>query len=207
MWATECSNLPFTTNFDTGCPTTNPGWDQLDAQFIQGDNEWINVTFDLFADKPYTAIILGPGCAPNSNFENDPYFYVDRLNLVEKVEEGLPFTEIEGSLCEDEITLELDLGDEFDYQWYKDGIAIDGEVTSTITLQIDSENIGNYSVVIFTPAGCVLSEELDLTLPVLFGEEEATICEGETYSFGSQLLTLDISTHLIMVMTAIVSSL
>lgn len=179
---TECSNLPFTTSFDTGCPTTNPGWDQLDAQFIQGDNEWLNVTFDLFADKPYTAIILGPGCGANPNFENDPYFFVDRLNLVEKVEEGLPFTAIEGSLCEDEITLELDLGSEFGYQWYKDGIAITGETTNTITLQIDSENIGEYSVLISTPVGCILSETLDLTLPVLFGEENATICEGETYT-------------------------
>ena len=179
---TECSNLPFTTSFDTGCPTTNPGWDQLDAQFIQGNNEWLNVTFDLFADKPYTAIILGSGCGANPNFENDPYFFVDRLNLVEKVEEGLPFTSIEGSLCEDEITLQLDLGDEFGYQWYKDGIAMTGETANVITLQIDSENIGEYSVLISTPVGCVLSETLDLTLPVLFGEENATICEGETYT-------------------------
>ncbi len=179
---TECSNLPFTTSFDTGCPTTNPGWDQLDAQFIQGNNEWLNVTFDLFADKPYTAIILGSGCGANPNFENDPYFFVDRLNLVEKVEEGLPFTSIEGSLCEDEITLQLDLGDEFGYQWYKDGIAMTGETANVITLQIDSENIGEYSVLISTPVGCVLSETLDLTLPVLFGEESATICEGETYT-------------------------
>lgn len=187
---TECSNLPFTTNFDTGCPTNNPSWDLLDAQFIQGDNEWLNVTFDLVADKPYTAIILGSGCGANPNFENDPYFYVDRLNLVEKVEEGLPFTSIEGSLCEDEITLQLDLGDEFGYQWYKDGIAIAGETNNIITLQIDSENIGEYSVLISTPVGCILSETLDLMLPVLFGEEEATICEGETYTTNNTDYTM-----------------
>lgn len=186
---TECNNLPFTTNFDTGCPTSNPGWDQLDAQFIQGDNEWLNVTFDLFADKPYTAIILGPGCGANLNYENDPYFFVDRLNLVEKVDEGLPFTNIEGSLCEEEITLQLDLGDEFGYQWYMDGIAILGEESNTITIAVEAFNVGTYSVVIITPVGCVLSEELELTLPILFGEEEATICEGETYSMGDDLLT------------------
>lgn len=183
---TECSNLPFTTQFNTGCPTNSPGWDQLDTKFIQGDTEWLNVTFDLFADKPYTAIILGPGCGPNNNFNNDPYFFVDRLNLVEKVEEGLPFTSIEGSLCEDEITLQLDLGDEFGYQWYNNGIAIPGEETNTITLAIDQSNIGNYSVVISTPAGCVLSEELNLTIPILTGEEEATICEGEVYSTNGE---------------------
>lgn len=186
---TECSNLPFTTQQNTGCPLNSPGWDLLDQQFIQGDNEWVNVTFDLFADKPYTAIILGPGCDANPNFSNDPYFFVDRLNLVEKVEEGLPFTNIEGSLCEEEITLQLDLGDEFGYQWYIDGIAIPGAESNTITLQIDEFNVGAYSVVISTPVGCILSEELDLILPVLFGEDEATICEGETYSIGGDLLT------------------
>ena len=186
---TECSNLPFTTQFDTGCPTNNPSWDVLDAQFIQGDNEWVNVIFDLVADKPYTAIILGSGCDANPNFENDPYFFVDRLNLVEKVEGGLPFTEIEGSLCEDEVTLELDLGDEFGYQWYKDGIAMLGEESNTITLQVNGQNVATYSVVISTPAGCVLSEEFDLTPPVLFSEQEATICEGEVYSFGDQQIT------------------
>lgn len=178
---TECSNLPFTNSTGNGCPSNTPGWEVIDFQFASGNDEWTNIIFDLYADKPYTAIILGPGCDAN-DFQNNPYFYVDRLNLTEKVEEGLPFTSIEGSLCEDEITLQLDLGDEYGYQWYKNGIAIPGEENNIITLQIDEFNIGSYSVVISTPAGCVLSEELDLTLPILFGEENATICEGETYS-------------------------
>ena len=185
---TECSNLPFTFDFNTGCPSNFPGWEILDFQFASGNNTWTNIVFDLFADKPYTAIILGPGCDPNS-FQDSPYFYVDRLNLVEKLEEGLPFTSIEGSLCEDEITLELDLGDEYGYQWYKDGVAISGAEANTITLQIDEFNTGAYSVVINTPAGCILSEELDLTIPVFFSEDEATICDGETLNVNGEELT------------------
>ncbi len=186
---TECSNLPFTNNTGVGCPSNTPGWEVIDFQFASGNDEWKNIVFELFADKEYTAIILGPGCDAN-DFQNNPYFYVDRLNLVEKLEEGLPFTAIEGSLCEEEIVLQLDLGDEFGYQWYKDGIAIPGAESNTITLQIDEFNIGVYSVVISTPAGCILSEELDLTLPTLFGEEEATICEGESYIVNGEPVTM-----------------
>jgi len=54
---------------------------------------------------------------------------------------------------------------------------------------VNGQNVATYSVVISTPAGCVLSEEFDLTPPVLFSEQEATICEGEVYSFGDQQIT------------------
>lgn len=186
---TECSNLPFADQTNTGCPTNSPGWDQMDQTYIIGDTEWLNVVFDLYADKPYTAIILGPGCDPNPNSINHPYFFVDRLNLVEKIDEPLPFTEIEGSLCEESITLELDLGDEYDYQWYVDGIAIDGANSNEITIDVETANYGGYSVVITSPAGCVVSETLEITTPQYEEAIDIELCEGESFFVGEDQLT------------------
>lgn len=186
---TECSNIPFgVPNSNIGCPTNTPGWTQMDQLFVSGDNEWKNVVFDLIADKPYTAIILGPSCDNHPDFPAQPYFFVDRLNLVEKVDFLLPFSEIEGSLCESQITLTAENGEDYTYQWYKDGIAIPGQTSIEFTVNVDMINEGEYSVVIGTPEGCLLSESLDLTLPILTEEIEATICEGESYNIAGDVL-------------------
>lgn len=188
---TECSNVPFGGgNSFFGCPTNGSGWTQMSQQFVSGNNEWVNVVFELQADKPYTAIVLGPPCQGHPDFTSQPYFFVDRLNLVEEVDVLLPYADIDGSICEDEVTLQAAAGNDFVYQWYKDGVAIMGEETVDFTVQVNAQNIGVYSVLISTPDGCFVSEDFELTLPVLNSSLEATICSHETYEFNGQQLNI-----------------
>lgn len=190
---TECSNIPFGNgNAFIGCPTNTPGWTQMDQQFVSGNNEWVNVVFDLTADKPYSAIVLGPSCEDHPDFTSEPYFFVDRLRLLEQVDVLLPYAEIDGSVCESDIRLEAEEGENFTYQWYKDGVAIIDQTSIDINLEVNAFNEGIYSVLIGTPEGCFISEDFNLELPTLESSLDTVICSNETYEFaGQELNTAD----------------
>lgn len=188
---TECNNVPFGGgNSFFGCPTNGNGWTQMAKKFVSGNNEWVNVVFELKADKPYTAIVLGPSCEGHPDFASQPYFFVDRLNLVEEVNVLLPYADIGGSVCEDEVTLLAAPGNDFIYQWYKDGVTIMGENDVEFTVEVNDQNVGVYSVLISTPEGCFVSEDFEMTLPVINTSIEATICSHETYDFNGQQLNV-----------------
>lgn len=183
---TECSNVPFGIGNDNfGCPTNGPGWTLLDHRVISGQGEWSNVIFDIIADKPYTAIVLGPGCEVQDDLQNEWYFFVDRLALSRLTDFDVPFANIEGNLCEEDLTIVAQEDEEYGYQWYKDGIAIIGETDIKLDLDVDPANEGLYSVLITTPEGCFNSEDFNLTIPVFETEVNESICPGDTVFVGS----------------------
>jgi gliding motility-associated-like protein len=187
---TNCNNLPFGNGDNTfGCPTNGPGWTQLGEILVVGENEWVNVIFDFTADQAYSAIVLGPACAPHPIFSQDPYFFMDRLTLAEKNKFGVPFAEITGSICEDDLTLviEGDLGSS--YQWYFNGIAIPDETGQMLLLEESPDVEGTYSAVITQDDGCFDSQDYVLTIPSYSSTVSASICDGEVLPFGTQILT------------------
>lgn len=187
---TECSNIPFGNgNTSFGCPTNGPGWDQLGQLVVSGQGEWINIIFDVIADKPYNVIVIGPGCNVQPNVSNNPYFFVDRLALAELVDFDVPFAEIQGDLCQENLTIVAEEDVDYGYQWYKDGVALIGETNITIDLEVDPANEGFYEVLITTPDGCFNSEEFNLYVPVIETNIEDSICEGETYSIANNDIT------------------
>jgi len=187
---TNCNNLPFGNNDQNfGCPMNGPGWTQLGEILVSGNNEWVNVVYEFTVDQPYAAIVLGPACAPHPIFSQDPYFFMDRLTLEEKNKFGVPFAEITGSICEDDLTLviEGDLGSS--YQWYFNGIAIPNETEAFLTLVESPEVEGIYSAVITDDEGCFDSQDYVLTIPSYSSVISAAICDGDVYPFGTQNVT------------------
>jgi uncharacterized protein (TIGR02145 family) len=86
------------------------------------------------------------------------------------------------------------------YQWYKDGIAVSGEVSSTYTISsVTSNHAGAYTVAVSNSAGSVVSEGAVLTVneatgvPVITSQPaDRTVVAGDSASFtvaaaGSQL--------------------
>jgi gliding motility-associated-like protein len=188
--ANQCGNLPFgIDNYSIGCPVNSGDYVQIGEQFVSGSNEWVNVVFEFEATQAYEVIVLGPSCNPNSNFQLDPYFYVDRLALAESSEFGVPFTSITGSICENDLVLQVEEDPADTFQWYQDGVALVGETGHFILLTSVDNTEGSYTVVISTPEGCMLSQTYNLLIPPYYGNESVSICETESYNFGGETLT------------------
>ncbi len=188
--ATNCSLLPFGgTNLQVGCPLNVPNYVQLAQQNVSGSNEWVNTIFEFTADQEYEVIIIGPSCSPNSNYQKDPYFYVDRLTLAESTEFGIPFESVTGSICENNLILQAEDDGQSTFQWYFNGIAMIGETNSSLSLTSIDNQEGIYLVIITTPEGCQNSQEYDLRIPPYYAPVEVDICENETYEFGADILT------------------
>ena len=169
-----------------GCPTNFPGWDLIDRQTVSGYNEWVNVVFDFVANKPYTAIVLGPSCDPNPQAVNDPYYFFDRLLLAEREEFGLPYSEITGSVCADGLSLTVDFEGANNYQWFLNGVALVGLNDATITLNELLDPEGQYQVVIETDEGCLLSQSYEMVVPSYEVMVVEDICEGDSFEFAGQ---------------------
>jgi len=183
----ECNSIPFGNgNEDFGCPTNGPGWDLLGEIEISGNNEWKNVIFEFTPDKNYEVMVLGPGCAIHPDYRNDPYFFFDRLTLAEKNAFAVPYADISGEACDNSLILSADT-DQLGYQWYFNGVAIIGSTDFEFLLTSDSEE-GVYEVLIETSSGCFLSEEYVLEFPEAITNFTEEICEGETYTLGTQVL-------------------
>jgi len=187
---TECNNLPFgNIGADPGCPTNFDGWDLIARKSVSGRNEWINVVFEFEADDAYNAIVLGPSCDPHPDYEEDPFFYFDRLLLAEREEFGLPYSEIDGSVCAEGLTLSVDLPEAVSYQWYYNGVAILGATQSTLTLQESQNPLGQYQAIINTVDGCFTSQTFNMEIPVYSGTDAMEICAGDTIFVGNQMIT------------------
>ncbi len=190
----NCTDLPFGNgDFDFGCPTNGPGWDQLGEMTVAGENEWKNVVFEFEALQDYQTIVLGPACAPNPNIDQDPYFYFDRLAFAKASSFVTPLASIDGNICEGEVILTADGGPNDTYQWYLNGVAINGETSSSITIEPIGTFEGDYEVVVSNAAGCASSAPYSVSLEVteIFLEEQ--ICEGDSLTvFGSTFTETDL---------------
>ncbi len=187
FFTADANNLPFGgNNTQIGCPTNTPGWVEVGDTTISGRNEWVRVEFEFTPEEDFEAIVLGPGCAVNPLWADEPYFWADRLALAEKSEFSIP-TNILGDICDDELLIEL-LPDQDGYQWYFEGVALVGETDQVLNLDSNSQE-GTYVAVVQTPNGCFLSEEYFLAFPPQRNFEQRAICEGETLELGTQLLT------------------
>ena len=185
---TDCNNIPFggaDENF--GCPTNGPGWVKLGEMVVSGENEWKNVVFNFTADQAYEAIVVGPACDINPNFGLDPYFYFDRLVLAQASSFDIPL-EVSGFICRNNlvITSTVTTGE---FQWYKDGVAIDGETGVSLSLLDDGEAEGIYEVVVTSEEGCFNSEQYEVVVPLYQTFATRQICEGESFTLGPFTLT------------------
>lgn len=186
----DCNDLPFGGNdYTIGCPVNTGDYIQLGETFVSGSNEWVNVVFEFEATQPYEVIVLGPGCEGNSNYLLDPYFYLDGLSVAESSQFGTSFEQITGSICENDLILQVIEHPDFTYQWYQDGIALIGETNHFILLTSIDNTEGIYTVVTTTPSGCTLSQEYELLIPPYYENEFVSICEGETYDNNGALLS------------------
>lgn len=182
---TDCEYLPFGTgdgNF--GCPTNDVNWRRLGSVFVSGTNRWNKYAISTTPSEDIQAIAIGPDCRELDRSVN-PYYFLDNLVLADSKLFG-PAIEDSGHPCSEDFTLKASEKPGFTYQWYRDGIAVVG---ATGLVLKPAQREGNYQLLARTDNTCVSSDIFNYTLPRFSNSAELTICPGDTYRFGDQLLT------------------
>ena len=129
----------------------------------------------------------------NNGIDDDGDMLVDLNDDECGCSEVMPLTSVTGSLCTNNLNLNLTVDDASGYQWYRDGVALVGQTGRAIVLSETLPDVeGDYEVVATTATGCVISEPFEVELlefSTYLGVE--TICMGDTIIFGPFFLTTE----------------
>ena len=181
----DCANFPFgITESMPGCPTNYPEWVRLEGKELSGGAigpEWVDDFFEFTPDQDIRAVAIGGPCE-HFDGEITNYYFLDNLLMEETFLFQYQVLE-SGDICRDDFTLSVDVSRAVEYQWYKDSIAVVGEVGPSINVAQYGD--GNYQVRMIEPDGCRMSLPYEYIRP-LHPETlvESTICEGEVYRDG-----------------------
>ncbi len=183
----DCNALPFGVgNQNFGCPSNDPNWMKLGDVLVSGGegNTWVNSFIEVTPTEDIQAIAIGPDC-PIVSSPVSIYYFFDNLLLADINKFDLL---VKGSThpCADEFSLFVPGNSDFQYQWYKEGIALIGETNSELSMMYGE---GLYEVVIFDDESCRVSTVFEYSIPVFEEPRSVSICEGEEYNFGGEGLS------------------
>ncbi len=183
----DCQFLPFGVGDETfGCPTNSPNWQKLAQVRVDGGsgNSWVNTSLEITPDFDIAAIAIGPDCPPVSS-PVSLYYFFDNLILNNFGAFDLRVSD-ENHPCSEQYSLSVPFNADFDYQWYLGGVALEGEIFSSLRNMYGE---GNYQIRIADDGRCRLSTSFDYNIPVISEIERVVLCQGESYSFGEATLT------------------
>jgi len=185
---TDCNNLPFGLGDDDfGCPTNDPNWIKLGEVNVSGGGRrvWVNTFIDITPAEDIYAIAIGPSCDP-AIVNASLYYFFDNLTLAELESFNLQISEVNHP-CSDDFSLSIPNRPGFQYQWYLDGVALLGENASDLS-QVYGE--GSYQVRIVDGGRCRVSAAFEYVVPIVQVIETQSICEGDSFDFGGQSLSV-----------------
>lgn len=181
---TDCANLPFGVgDREFGCPLNGPGWKVLGDVRVSESNRWVQYQITTIPDEDIAAIAIGPDCI-ELNLSINPYYFLDNLILADARLFGPAIGEI-GHPCSPGFTLKASEKANATYQWYRNGIALPGETSRELQL---NRTEGNYQVLASFDTTCLLSNFYTYRIPRFSASARASICSGDTYSFGGEQL-------------------
>ena len=176
----NCSALPWA---GTDCPTGS--WTPLVSQLIPTSAPnpspipWQTVTVSFTPAVNINAIAVGPSCGAVSN----SYSYIDNLVLNQTTSFNASLQEI-GGWCTNNLQLfspDAPLGT---YQWYKDGIALLGEINDTLNLSLGGYSDGYYTLKIDSGGTCyIVSGTVAPAAPPVASFSVTNLCFGSVTSF------------------------
>ena len=188
---TSCNNIPLSSTIgSTAC--SNPNWVVLDsiAPILPFDSAWHSYSFNFQPPSNITGIAIGPSCNTSTNGSFSYHrIMIDNLYMECSHTYNINISESGGYCTQDYLlsaTIDTTGGT---WQWYKDSVALVGEVNDTI-------DISNYGAGTFTALynlnGRCQGDTLTTIAPVYPFAFMATVnnaCEGEPISFdGSSFI-------------------
>jgi len=183
-----CDELMFTAGTEGDLCDLNFDIHPIDSvEFDQiSQTEWKTVVRNIRPKEITNALIIGYDCNQGAAYQTKRFIFIDNIKLSKLLNQQFDYNiEIDtvGSLCNNDFYLTATTIPDFDYQWYRDGVAIQGAKTNTLAIERDMRKAGTHQLRLLNEGGCYLSDRVE----VLVADEsiDTTICTG---------LTLDILT-------------
>lgn len=89
-----------------------------------------------------------------------------------------------GNICDESLVLSVDPVDNASYQWYHDGIAVQGAVLNEF---MPGRIEGNIEVSVILADSCLLSEQIALEVPVSYAYVKEHICQGDSIVYNGEI--------------------
>ncbi|WP_157974511.1 gliding motility-associated C-terminal domain-containing protein [Lewinella sp. IMCC34183] len=198
----ECSQLNYGRFYD--CPETAgaPGYELIATVTVDGEpGTWTPATVDFISPNDYAAFVIGGSCAEDIKREDSEYYrnyyfiddiIVNRTSFFEEPVAG-PVSVSGQSVCADEIILSGTPAPDATYQWFQDGVALEGATDPTLSLTPSPSLDGGYTLRIETPAGCATTEPVNIQRPVIHDQfpDSVALCRegGQVTVFPSERTT------------------
>lgn len=181
----SCTSLPYGHLNDTAyksCPmSTDPQWVELAKISVTGNaGQWVKARAEFKSTKGIKALVIGPSCERSPyGLDNDWGFYlIDQVLLYKKEVNDIPKINRTGNICTDTVVLSTSVNlpsGSFSSQWYRNGIALPGEINPQLLLTRNKYGEGDYSVLIRTGTKTFLSPEATVTIDDVKFKMEDTV--------------------------------
>lgn len=163
---TNRDNLPLYTN--SSPDTVDPTWIEIGHATYQPQSKWGELSIIFTPTININAIMFGaPSGKLPASFDTleSPSLLYDNLILNTAESFGVIISPT-GSFCNGNLVLTANLSGNLPssttYQWYKDGIAINGATSKTYNVSSIASNIGVYSVKTTNGTDCFISSNLTI---------------------------------------------
>lgn len=153
-----CPSFPVNVNL---CPG-NEGWTELGHASYTPNSLWSTISITLLPTFDVNAIMIGSPCILPADYPNvfDPwlaYFIMDELSISTSGTMGAGITS-EGNWCDGDLVLTAHPDSTVSgYQWYQDGIAIQGASDTVLAISALSLDSGDYVFQAITDTSCTTS--------------------------------------------------
>lgn len=187
----DCNDLPWDGN---GCPVGIGSWMLLAQDSVTlADSSWQQTVLQFIPPDDIHALAIGGPCTGVPlNITN--YFYIDELVVASSAEFDFnaQLTET-GKWCSNDLKLHAGIDTVGgSWQWYKDGVALAGEVTDSLDL-MRYDAVSLYSAVYSLGGDCIsLDHTVDTTDPanrpreLLILNQDTTVCKGDIVPVRAQ---------------------
>ena len=152
------------------------GYELLANVTVEGTGgAWTETTVDFTAPNDYAAFAIGGSCGADIKRENSKYYrnyyFIDDLILNRTSYFQPPAVgpiSVDGeAICDDEIVLTGKQSPNARYQWYRNGVAIAGAVSHSLTLTDATGKEGSYRLRASYAEGCATSDAVLIQGPVI----------------------------------------
>lgn len=145
----------------SGCPAIFNGWAELGTAILYGREQWLQGSIEFTPQQDINALAIGPACGPTLNFgeyDTSSVYYIDQVALAPKSDFDFKIiTRLSGNACTGNYVLQAPGQTGAAYQWYRNGVAMQGATGSTYAVPNNPGSSCDYTVNITIPNGCFLS--------------------------------------------------
>jgi len=163
-------NLPLYTNSDPS--SFDPSWIEIGKVLYQPQTTWGEITINFTTNIAINAIMLGPEkvLPPSFNTDYEPSFLYDNLRLNTAENFGVTILQ-SGNFCNNDLILTANLTKTMNlpttFQWYRNGIAINGATNKTYPIPSVKTNLGEYAVKVTNGNDCFISSKLTINNSII----------------------------------------